>query len=138
MKALIIFLLLTLSLCTTKLETRKTTTKDPRQTTINKDIRKHKEQLPPTLFNKLYCDGCVERGYCPIECADILRKEQEKKKLKEKGKYKNFCEECEKKGNCPLTCRRYFIKKQCLDCKTKGNCPSECKKYEIKKTEKKN
>ena len=119
MKALAILLLFTLSLCTTKIDPRKTPTKDTRKTTINKDLRKQKEQLPPTIFNKLYCDSCVERGYCPVECADILRKEQQKKKLKEKGKYASFCEECEKRGNCPLTCRKFFIKRQCFDCKKK-------------------
>lgn len=133
MKALVILLLLTLSLCTTKIDPRKTT-RDTKKTPINKDFRK-KEQLPPTSYNKFYCLLCEKRGFCPVECADILRKEKQRLKLKEK--YKNYCEECEKKGNCPITCRRYFIKKQCLDCEKKGGCPSECKKYQVKKTEKK-
>ena len=92
--------------------------------------------INPKLITKEFCDKCVKKGFCPVACAEILKKENEEKK----SKYAAFCEECEKNGSCPLICKQYFIKKyekQCEECEKKGYCPLECKKYFVKKMNKK-
>ena len=110
MKALVLLLLFTFSLCSVK------------------------TQFTPVT--KEYCDRCIKRGYCPIACEKYFRKLSEVKP-KVSGKY---CDQCEKGGLCPLICKEYFIKKfekQCDKCEKGGYCPLICKNYFIKKNENK-
>ena len=121
MKALVILLLFTLSLCAEKKETKK---EDVR-------IRTHKihiqdgRPLKPTFIpiTKKYCDECAKKGFCPLACAKYYQKKKEEKKVKTttelkstKVKQSTFCERCQKEGNCPPICTKFFNKQHERDC----------------------
>ena len=142
MKALVILLLFTVSLCAekkvTKKEDVKIKTNGPR---IIHDGRPLKTTFIPVT--KKYCDECAKKGFCPVQCARFYKKEKEgKKEVKPttevkstKVKQSTFCERCQKEGNCPPICKRFFDKKHernCELCLRKNYCPIDCKDYYIK------
>ena len=91
MKAIIILLLFSLSLC------------DDKNNTAIPTLRMPPIGPPTSPPPYIKCSSNSKiKGLCTKKrLRDIKNKNQFK------SKYSNNCEKCEKKGNCPLTCRKF-------------------------------